>query len=184
MPTAAVATRLRGWLDATAVYRKPRVVAILVLGFASGLPLALTAGTLAIWMAEIGVDLTTIGLFAVVATPYSVKFAWAPLIDRLALPWLTRRFGRRRAWLLVTQAALIASIVALGAGDPAARPGLTALAALAVAFFSASQDIVIDAFRIESLARRELGAGAAMYVFGSAWRCWCPAPARCGRRAM
>jgi PAT family beta-lactamase induction signal transducer AmpG len=166
MPTAAVATRLRGWLDATAVYRKPRVVAILVLGFASGLPLALTAGTLAIWMAEIGVDLTTIGLFAVVATPYSVKFAWAPLIDRLALPWLTRRFGRRRAWLLVTQAALIASIVALGAGDPAARPGLTALAALAVAFFSASQDIVIDAFRIESLARRELGAGAAMYVFG------------------
>jgi PAT family beta-lactamase induction signal transducer AmpG len=167
MPNSTSAVvRTQTWLKATAVYREPRVIAILLLGFSSGMPLALTAGTLAIWMAEVGVDLTTIGLFAVVATPYSLKFLWAPIIDRMPLPWLTRRLGRRRAWLLLTQIGLIAAIFLLGESDPIAKPVMTALAALLVAFASASQDIVVDAFRIESLDERQLGAGAAMYVFG------------------
>lgn len=167
MPNSTSAlVRTRAWLKATAVYREPRVIAILLLGFSSGVPLALTAGTLAIWMTEVGVDLTTIGLFAVVATPYSLKFLWAPLIDRVPIPWLTRRLGRRRGWLLLTQFALIGSIFWLGGSDPGAAPFMTALAALVVAFASASQDIVVDAFRIESLDEEQLGAGAAMYVFG------------------
>jgi len=167
MPNSTSAVvRTQTWLKATAVYREPRVIAILLLGFSSGLPLALTAGTLAIWMTEVGVDLTTIGLFAVVATPYSLKFLWAPIVDRMPLPWLTRRLGRRRGWLLFTQFALIGAIFMLGGGDPVAAPVTTALAALLVAFASASQDIVVDAFRIESLDEEQLGAGAAMYVFG------------------
>jgi len=167
MPNSTSAVvRTRSWLKATAVYREPRVIAILLLGFSSGVPLALTAGTLAIWMAEVGVDLTTIGLFAVVATPYSLKFLWAPIVDRMPLPWLTRRLGRRRSWLLLTQVGLIGAIFILGGSDPVAAPFMTAFAALLVAFASASQDIVVDAFRIESLGEEQLGAGAAMYVFG------------------
>lgn len=167
MPNSSTALiRARAWLKATAVYREPRVIAILLLGFSSGVPLALTAGTLAIWMTEVGVDLTTIGLFAVVATPYSLKFLWAPIIDRVPLPWLTRRFGRRRGWLLLTQFGLIGAIFMLGGSDPVSAPLNTALAAFLVAFVSASQDIVVDAFRIDSLEERQLGAGAAMYVFG------------------
>ncbi|MFP6759552.1 MAG: MFS transporter, partial [Alphaproteobacteria bacterium] len=158
--------RVRAWLNATAVYREPRVIAILLLGFSSGVPLALTAGTLAIWMTEVGLNLTTIGLFAVVATPYTLKFLWAPVIDRTPLFWLTRRMGRRRGWLLFTQLFLIGTILVLGGSDPVAAPFTTALAALMVAFASASQDIVVDAFRIESLDESQLGAGAAMYVFG------------------
>jgi PAT family beta-lactamase induction signal transducer AmpG len=158
--------RARAWLNATAVYREPRVIAILLLGFSSGVPLALTAGTLQNWMTKVGIDLTTIGLIAVVATPYSLKFLWAPIIDKMPLPWLTKRFGRRRSWLVFTQFALIGSILWLGGVDPVAAPFTMALAAFAVAFASASQDIVIDAFRIESLEDRQLGAGAAMYVFG------------------
>jgi PAT family beta-lactamase induction signal transducer AmpG len=148
------------------VYARPRVLSFLFLGFSSGLPLALTAGTLAIWLTEAGVDLTTIGLFAAVGTPYSLKFLWSPLIDRAPFPVLTRLLGRRRGWMVATQAALAIALLALGAGHPAAAPGRTALAALLVAFCSASQDIVIDAYRIEILAEREQGAGAAMQVFG------------------
>ncbi|HEY7676321.1 MAG TPA: MFS transporter [Candidatus Methylomirabilis sp.] len=148
------------------MYARPRVLSFLFLGFSSGLPLALTAGTLAIWLTEAGVNLTTIGLFAAVGTPYSLKFFWSPIIDRAPFPVLTRRLGRRRGWMLATQAALVLALLALGAGHPAAAPGRTALAALVVAFCSASQDIVIDAYRIEILAEREQGAGAAMQVFG------------------
>src|SRR6056300_1104712 len=97
---------LRAWLDASAVYRDPRVVAVGFLGFSSGLPLALTFGTLTLWLAEVGIDKTTIGLFALAGTPYTLKFLWAPLVDRVPLPWLTRRFGRRRGWMLATQGAL------------------------------------------------------------------------------
>lgn len=156
----------REWMRAAAVYREPRVLAVIALGFASGLPLLLTASTLAIWLAEAGVDKTTIGLFALVGVPYSLKFLWAPLIDRLRLPVLTRAFGRRRSWMLLTQFALMAALVGLGAAHPARDPGLTALLALVVAFCSASQDIVIDAFRVEILEERQQGAGAAAIVFG------------------
>lgn len=156
----------KGWRDSFAVYLDRRILTILLLGFSSGLPLALTGATLAVWMTEAGVDLKAIGLFALVGTPYAFKFAWAPLIDHLRLPLLTRAFGRRRGWMLATQAVLIAALLVLGATDPAAAPGLTALLAVVVAFCSASQDIVIDAYRVEILEQEQYGAGAAAVQFG------------------
>ncbi|MCK4488302.1 MAG: MFS transporter, partial [Desulfobacterales bacterium] len=159
-------TRYRRWLESCAVYADRRVVTILFLGFSSGLPLALTFGTLSIWLAEVGVSKTTIGLFALMGTPYTFKFLWAPLVDRMPVPYLTRRLGRRRGWAIVTQLALMATIAGMGATNPAARPGLTAVFALMVAFWSASQDIVIDAYRVEILEERQYGAGAAMIVLG------------------
>jgi PAT family beta-lactamase induction signal transducer AmpG len=154
------------WRDAAAVYLKPRVLIVLFLGFASGLPLALSGSTLLFWMAEIGVNLKTIGLFALVATPYTLKFLWAPLTDALDVPVLARLLGRRRGWLMLTQVALIAAIVFLGNIDPIAAPGLMALGALIVATASSTQDIVVDAFRVESLDESEQAAGMASYVAG------------------
>ncbi|WP_425450166.1 AmpG family muropeptide MFS transporter [Virgifigura deserti] len=154
------------WLDAASVYRDRRMLIVLLMGFASGLPLLLTLSTLSIWLTEEGVTLTTIGLFALVGTPYAFKFLWAPLIDRAPIPLLTRALGRRRSWMLTIQAALIGSILFLGATRPAEAPLWTALAALLVSFFSASQDIVIDAYRIEILEEHQQGAGAAVTQFG------------------
>jgi PAT family beta-lactamase induction signal transducer AmpG len=136
------------------------------MGFSSGLPLALTFGTLSYWLAELGVSLTTIGLFGLVRASYSLKFLWAPLIDRLPIPLLTRRLGRRRSWALTLQLLLVVAILALGATDPKSDPATTALAAVVVAFLSASQDIVIDAYRIELLTPSEQGAGAAATQWG------------------
>src|SRR5512146_272754 len=119
--------------DALAVYFKPRVLIVLFLGFSSGLPLALSGTTLLVWMREAGVDLGTIGLFALVGTPYTVKFLWAPLTDALDIPLLSRWLGRRRGWLVFTQILLLASIVFLGACDPATAPALVAFGALLVA---------------------------------------------------
>jgi PAT family beta-lactamase induction signal transducer AmpG len=152
------------FLDAAAVYLKPRVLSVLFLGFSSGLPLALSGTTLLVWMRESGVDLGTIGLFALVGTPYTVKFLWAPLTDALDVPLLSRWLGRRRGWLVFTQILLIAAIVFLGTCNPAAAPGLVALGALMVAAASATQDIVVDAFRVESLPENEQAAGMASYV--------------------
>lgn len=148
------------------VYARPQLIAILALGFASGLPLALTASTLSAWLFESGVDRTNIGLFAAVATPYALKFLWAPLVDGLPIPLLTKWLGRRRGWLVATQLALMAALLLLGLSEPGAAPFATALLALAVAFFSATQDIVIDAYRVELLTPEEQGAGAAMSVLG------------------
>src|SRR6185437_4987215 len=145
-------------------YLKPRVLIVLFLGFSSGLPLALSGATLLVWMSESGVDLGTIGLFALVGTPYTVKFFWAPLTDALDIPLLSRWFGRRRGWLVFTQILLIAAIVFLGSTDPATAPGMVALGALLVATASATQDIVVDAFRVESLPENEQAAGMASYV--------------------
>jgi len=156
----------RDWLAALAVYRDRRIAIIFFLGFSSGLPLALTLGTLAIWLSRSGVDKTTIGLFSAVTFPYFFKFVWAPLIDHIRLPGLTRWLGRRRGWAVLTQLALMAAIVAMGGVDPADNPGLLAIFALAVAFCSASQDVVIDAYRVEILEEKKLGAGAASVVFG------------------
>jgi PAT family beta-lactamase induction signal transducer AmpG len=136
------------------------------MGFASGLPLALSSATLFFWLAEAGVTLAAIGLFALVGVPYNFKFVWAPFIDRVALPGLTRLLGRRRSWMLVIQIGLMLAIAALGYSQPETTPLLTASCALAVAFFSASQDIVIDAYRIEILDSDEQGAGAAMTQAG------------------
>jgi PAT family beta-lactamase induction signal transducer AmpG len=151
--------------DALSVYLKPRVLIILFLGFSAGLPLALSGSTLLVWMRETGVDLGTIGLFALVGTPYTIKFLWAPVVDALDIPVLSPLLGRRRGWLVFSQLLLILSIALLGFCDPATAPWyvLFATAAL-VATASATQDIVIDAFRIESLPESEQAAGMASYV--------------------
>ena len=137
-----------------------RMLVALIMGFASGLPLLLTITVLQAWMQEAGVDLTVIGIMALVGLPYTLKFLWSPLFDRYTLPWL----GRRRGWLLVVQLGLIASIAGLGLTDPARDPWLVAMAALVVTFFSASQDIVVDAYRRDDLPDRELGFGSALYI--------------------
>jgi PAT family beta-lactamase induction signal transducer AmpG len=152
------------WLDAVAVYLKPRVLIVMFLGFSSGLPLALSGATLLVWMRESGVDLGTIGLFALVGTPYTVKFLWAPLTDALDVPLLSHWLGLRRGWLVFTQILLMAAIVFLGSCNPATAPGLVALGALLVATASATQDLVVDAFRVESLPENEQAAGMASYV--------------------
>lgn len=157
---------LKRWLDSCRVYADRRVLSLLFLGFSSGLPLALTFGTLSLWLAEVGVNKTTIGLFALMGTPYTFKFLWSPLVDRMPLPYFTRRWGRRRGWAIFSQVALIAGIAGLGATHPETHPALTALLALTVAFWSATQDIVIDAYRVEILEEHQYGAGAATIVLG------------------
>lgn len=152
------------WRDSLAVYLKRRVLIVLFLGFSSGLPLALSGPTLLVWMREAGVDLGTIGLFALVGTPYTLKFLWAPLTDALHVPFFTHLLGRRRGWLLFSQLLLMASIVLLAMSDPARSPAFVALAALLVATASSTQDIVVDAFRVESLPESEQAAGMAAYV--------------------
>src|SRR5881394_3665475 len=150
--------------DTLAVYLQTRVLIVLFLGFSSGLPLALSGSTLLVWMRESGVDLGTIGLFALVGTPYTLKFLWAPLVDALHVPVFTRQFGRRRGWLLFSQLLLIAAILLLALTDPARSPLFVALGALLVATMSSTQDIVVDAFRVESLPESEQAAGMASYV--------------------
>ena len=158
--------RWRVGRETLTLYGDRRVIAVLFLGFASGLPLMLVAGTLSTWLREAEVSRAAIGLFAFVFAPYTFKFAWAPLMDRLPLPPLTTWLGRRRGWMLAAQVGLMASIWGLGRTDPASDLYLVAAMALAVAFFSASQDVVIDAYRVESLPERKLGAGAGVVVLG------------------
>jgi len=161
---------LSGWRDALSVYADRRQLVILLMGFSSGLPLLLGFSTLSYWMAKEGVTLTAIGGLLAVSTPYSLKFLWAPVIDHGRLPFLTERLGRRRGWMLAIQVLLAISIVLLGAGDPRGDIAWIAVMAFVMAFLSASQDIVIDAYRIDILQEREQGAGAAMtqagYRFG------------------
>jgi len=139
-----------------------RMLVALVMGFASGLPLLLTISVLQAWMKEEGVDLAVIGLMALVGLPYTLKFLWAPVLDRYTIPI----FGRRRGWLLIAQTALVLAIIALSATNPAQHPWVVALAAFWVTFFSASQDIVVDAYRREDLADEELGLGSSLYING------------------
>ena len=166
------------WLAAASIYLERRLLAILLLGFSSGLPLALTFGTLSLWMAEYGVSKTTIGLFALVGTPYTFKFLWSPFIDQMPLPFFTRLLGRRRGWMVVTQLALMGAIVGLGSTNPAENPGWTAIFALLTAFCSASQDIVIDAYRVEILEERQYGAGPPWWCWVTGSACWFLEPGR------
>lgn len=152
------------WREGLVVYLQPRVLIVMMLGFSSGLPLALSGSTLLVWMREAGVDLGTIGLFALVGTPYTLKFLWAPLVDALHVPLFTRAFGRRRGWLVFSQLLLIGAILLLALTDPARSPLFVALGALLVATMSSTQDIVVDAFRVESLPESEQAAGMAAYV--------------------
>lgn len=148
------------------VYTEKRILLLLFLGFSSGLPLLLVLSTLSLWLAEEGISKKSIGLFALVTIPYNFKFVWAPALDALRIPWLTARLGRRRSWALVTQAGLFGALYLLGASSPADNIILTATAALLVSFCSASQDIVVDALRVELLEDDEQGAGAGTYVTG------------------
>jgi PAT family beta-lactamase induction signal transducer AmpG len=148
--------------DYAAAFRSRKIGLLLLLGFASGLPLALTAGTLQAWLASEGVDIVAIGWFALVGQPYTYKFLWAPVMDRYVPPFL----GRRRGWLLVTQLALAAAIAFMGTLTPADSAWLLGGTALAVAFLSASQDIVFDALRTDWLKPEERGIGAGVSVFG------------------
>jgi len=133
-----------------------------LMGFSSGLPLLLTLTVLQAWMKEEGVDLTVIGAVTLVGLPYTLKFVWAPVLDRFTPPFL----GRRRGWLLVIQLALMGAVAGLGRTDPLGNPWMVIAAAFAVTFFSASQDIVIDAYRREDLPDRELGLGSSLYING------------------
>ncbi|HEV8014531.1 MAG TPA: MFS transporter [Stellaceae bacterium] len=157
---------MSAWLRSLRLYRDPRIVAILLMGFASGLPLALTGATLSIWLKQSGITLTAIGLFAPVGLSYNLKFLWAPAMDRIRLPVLTARFGRRRGWALLIQFLLALAILALGLSDPNTNLARVAVCAVIVAFLSASQDIVIDAYRVELLDQDEQGAGAAATQIG------------------
>jgi PAT family beta-lactamase induction signal transducer AmpG len=163
-PTRNPTTPRASWREGLAVYLQPRVLIVMLLGFSSGLPLALSGSTLLVWMRESGVDLGTIGLFALVGTPYTLKFLWAPLVDALHVPFFTRQFGRRRGWLVFSQLLLIGAILLLALTDPARSPLFVALGALLVAAMSSTQDIVVDAFRVESLPESEQAAGMASYV--------------------
>ena len=163
-PSLSQDTERPGFARSLAVYLDRGVLIVLLLGFSAGLPLALAGSTLAIWMADKGVSLAAIGLFSLVGVPYTVKFAWAPVVDAWRVPVLCRRFGRRRGWLIFTQLLLMAAILFLGSCDPVGAPGLIAVGALLVTIASATQDIVIDAFRVESLDDDQQAAGMACYV--------------------
>src|SRR4029078_5399722 len=131
------------------VFLDKRVFIILLLGFSSGLPLALSGSTLLLWMKDVGVDLGTIGLFALVGVPYTIKFLWAPIVDAFQVPVLSKALGHGRCWFVFSQLLLMAAILLLGFQAPLKAPWLVAFAALIVAAASATQDIVIDAFRVE-----------------------------------
>lgn len=167
MADPAVSNRLsgglRGWWQ---TYGNRRMLTLLALGFASGLPAPLVFSSLSVWLKDTGVSRTDIGLFALASTPYAINFLWAPLLDRLRLPWLTAALGRRRSWALLTQLLLFAAIIWLSRCDPQISLWSMALAVLFVTAMSATQDVVIDAYRIEVLQPQEYGAGSAVGIWG------------------
>jgi PAT family beta-lactamase induction signal transducer AmpG len=156
----------QSWVDALLAYYDRRVAALFFLGFAAGLPYLLVFSTLSTWLREFGVDRATIGFLSWVSTFYSIKVLWAPAVDRLPLPALTRRLGRRRAWMLAAQIGIVIGLLGMALGDP--KQGLTwlILCALVVAFSSATQDIAIDAYRIEVASAEMQGPLAGSYNFG------------------
>ncbi|SFP49099.1 MFS transporter, PAT family, beta-lactamase induction signal transducer AmpG [Nitrosomonas cryotolerans] len=155
-----------GWLYALRIYTHPRVLGMLSLGFSAGLPLLLILGTLSFWLREAGIDRTTIGHLSWIGLAYGFKWLWAPLVDRLSLPVLTRLLGRRRAWLLFSQFLIMLALVGMACTDPLANLTQIVFFALAVAFASATQDIALDAYRIEAVAAELQGAMAATYQAG------------------
>ena len=155
-----------GWLDAVLVYGQPRMLSMLALGFSSGLPFMLIYSTLSAWLRQSGIERATIGMFSWVSLVYTLKFLWAPVVDRLRLPGIGRLLGQRRSWMLLAQAGIASALMALSASDPKTQVGHMALLALLLAFAAATQDVAIDAWRIESAPLREQGAMAAAYQLG------------------
>ena len=156
----------RSWREAWLIYLEPASLRMLTLGFSAGLPLLLVLGTLSFWLREAGVDRTTIGYLSWVGLAYAFKWVWAPLVDRLPLPLLTRTLGRRRSWLLLSQAMVMAGLAGMAFNDPRVALAPMVWCALAVAFGSATQDIALDAFRIESADTERQAALAATYQTG------------------
>lgn len=159
-------SRARGWLQDLRVYAEPPVARMLLLGFAAGLPLLLVLGTLSYRLREAGIDRTTIGFLSWVGLAYAFKWVWAPLVDRLPLPLLTRALGRRRSWLLAAQLAIVAGLAGMAFTDPVQNLHQLIACALLVAFASATQDIALDAYRIESAELSRQAAMAAAYQVG------------------
>ena len=149
-----------------APYNDRRMFIMAFIGFSCGIPLFLTASTLSLWLNESGVSYTKIGLIGWVAFPYTIKFLWSPFIDRLKIPFLSKALGRRRSWLLLSQVALIASILALSQTNPAENLFLTAVCAIFVTFSAATQDVTMLAYQVERLGRQQYGAGEATGIFG------------------
>ena len=147
-------------------YFSKKLIFVFIMGISSGIPLYLILSTLMIWLTRENVDISTIGLFALTQIPWSLKFLWAPFIDNYEIPFLTKKIGRRKSWLIIIQFFLFLSILLLGLSDPNIKLLNTAIFALLVSFFSASQDIVIDAYRIDILPDDHQGAGAAMTQAG------------------
>lgn len=160
------ATRKPNWLSQFAVYREPACVRMLALGFSAGLPLLLVLGTLSFWLREAGIDRTTIGYLSWVGLAYAFKWVWAPLVDRLPIPVLTKVFGRRRSWLLLSQLAIMTGLAGMAMNDPQVALAPVVWGALMVAFASATQDVALDAFRIESADVDRQAALAATYQTG------------------
>ncbi len=157
---------IKSWREAFSVYRNPRVIGMIFLGFSAGLPYLLVFTTLLTWLRYEGVELATIGFFSWVGITYSIKFFWAPVVDRLPIPWLTARLGKRRSWMLCAQIVIVAGLLGMAGSDPKIELLMIAIYALIVAFGSATQDITIDAYRIEAVEDEYQGAMAATYVFG------------------
>ncbi|MBL6932499.1 MAG: AmpG family muropeptide MFS transporter [Rhodospirillales bacterium] len=157
---------MKTWLQASKIYLERRVLVILLLGFSSGLPLLLVFQTLSAWLTESDISLTMIGWFSLASTAYALKFLWAPLVDKMSLPLVCSLLGQRRGWMIFSQILIALSMLCLGASNPAIDLWWTALWAVALAFASATQDIAVDAYRIESLDEEQLGAGSANYVLG------------------
>lgn len=157
---------LRSWQAAIMVYREPRVISMVFLGFSAGLPFLLVFSTLSAWLRDAGVELATIGFFSWIGITYSIKFFWAPVIDRLPLPGLTRLLGKRRSWMLLAQCMIAGGLCGLSTSEPLSDLQFITLFALLVAFGSATQDVTIDAYRIEIVDPEYQGAMAASYVLG------------------
>lgn len=155
-----------GWGEALSVYFHRRVMGMLFLGFSAGMPYSLVDSTLSRWLREAGVSRTAVGFVSWVGLAFAFKFAWAPIVDRLPLPWLDRLLGRRRSWMLLAQLTIAGCIFAMSRIDPAADLEAMVIAAVALAFAAATQDIAIDAYRIEAVDDRYQGAMAATYVYG------------------
>ena len=154
------------WLQSFQVYLRPKMLAMLALGFSAGLPLLLVFGTLSFWLRKEGIDRSTIGYISWVALLYGVKFLWSPLVDRLPIPLITKSIGKRRGWMLVAQLGVLCGLVLLGTVDPQTDLTLLVIFAIFVAFSSATQDISLDAWRIESAPVKEQGAMAGTYQLG------------------
>ncbi|MGH8454684.1 MAG: AmpG family muropeptide MFS transporter [Nevskiales bacterium] len=163
---AAAGSKTLGWREAFLLYTQRPVVVMLFLGFSAGLPFLLVFSTLSAWLTQAGISRTTIGMLSWVGITYSIKFFWAPVVDRLPLPLLTRWMGRRRSWMLLAQIGIAVGLAGLAFSDPAHNLQQVVLLALLVAFSSATQDISIDAFRIESAVAEYQGAMAASYQLG------------------